>query len=72
MATTRKPKKYLPQHYLFEECEDHEHHLCFLVQHRKMNKVFELAKNAKFICGICGRTAASGKNLCAPTKFEED
>jgi hypothetical protein len=72
MTTTRQKKKYPPQHHLFEECEDHENHMCFLVQNRKMDKVFELAKDAHVICQMCGRTASSGANLCSPVKMTED
>ncbi len=71
MATTRPQKKYPPQHYLFKECEDHKNHMCFLVQNRKMDRVIELARDAKAICFVCGRSAESGKYLCNPTKLEE-
>lgn len=46
--------------------------MCFLVQNRKINKVFELAKDAQFICKMCGRTASSGENICSPVKMTED
>jgi len=29
-------------------------------------KLKPLVKNAKYICGCCGRAAAKAENLCAP------
>jgi hypothetical protein len=29
----------------------------------------ELVRNAKFYCKVCGRAAASEKNLCKPVKL---
>ena len=48
----------------FKEHEGHEKHLCDLVIRRKMNTVAELAKDAKYLCHICGRAAAKAENLC--------
>jgi hypothetical protein len=40
--------------------------MCELVAKRKMDQVATLAKDAKYICHICGRAAASSSNLCEP------
>jgi len=48
----------------------HDKHLCYLnnlgyqVSNPKQYKA--LVKNGKFLCRICGRVAASEKNLCKP------
>ena len=47
----------------------HERHLCSLVEKRKMKTVARLAKDAKYVCLICGRSSKSEKNLCWPTEF---
>ena len=47
----------------------HEGHLCAIVSKREMEKAATLAKNAKYICYICGRAAARSKNLCEPIEF---
>ena len=47
----------------------HEKHLCSLADKRKMKTVARLAKDAKFMCLICGRAAKSEENLCWPTEF---
>ncbi|NMC05435.1 MAG: hypothetical protein GYA24_09495 [Candidatus Lokiarchaeota archaeon] len=46
----------------------HEQHLCKLVTEDKvpLDKLKPLVKDAKFICGGCGRTAAKKENLCDP------
>ena len=51
----------------------HEKHLCYLnnlgFQKNNAKEYKELIKNAKFFCEICGRSAASEKNLCKPVKL---
>ncbi|MGA2679477.1 MAG: hypothetical protein ABSF37_09295 [Sedimentisphaerales bacterium] len=48
----------------------HNKHLCYLnnlgYQISNPKEYKTLVKNAKFICKICGRVAASDKNLCKP------
>jgi hypothetical protein len=47
----------------------HEKHLCSIVAKRKMKTAARLAKDAKYICLICGRSANKETNLCWPTEF---
>lgn len=47
----------------------HEKHLCSLVEQRKMKTVARLAKDAKYVCLVCGRASKSEKNLCWPVEF---
>ena len=48
---------------------NHEQHLCSIVGKRKMKTAARLAKDAKYICLICGRSANKEKNLCWPMEF---
>ena len=48
---------------------NHEQHLCSIVGKRKMKTAARLAKDAKYICIICGRSANKEKNLCWPMEF---
>ena len=43
--------------------------LCKLVSKGKIDEVAKLAKDAKYICKNCGRSAADSANLCKPTKL---
>jgi hypothetical protein len=52
------------EHKLSEQHRGHAQHLCDLVAKRKMAQVGRLAKNAKYVCHICGRAAAKASNLC--------
>lgn len=45
---------------------NHDLHLCSVVKHRNMKTVAELAKDAKYICFICGRAAKKKEHLCEP------
>jgi hypothetical protein len=36
-----------------------------------MNEVADLAKNAKYMCFVCGRGAAKADNLCEPIELED-
>ena len=50
--------------------EGHNKHLCYLnnlgFQISNPKEYKALVKDAKFLCRICGRVAASDKNLCKP------
>ena len=48
---------------------DHEKHLCHITSLRNMKTVGELAKDAKYVCIVCGRAAKSHLNLCEPGKI---
>lgn len=51
------------------EHKGHSKHLCELVAKRRMEYVASLAKDAKYLCHICGRAAARPENLCEPTEI---
>ncbi len=46
----------------------HEQHLCLMENLGYMKSHFDeykkLVKNAQYVCKLCGRVAASDKNLC--------
>ena len=50
----------------------HDKHLCYLnnlgYQTSNAEDYRLLVKDAKFMCKVCGRAAASEKNLCQPVK----
>jgi len=48
---------------------DHEKHLCHIVGLRNMRTVGTLAKDAQYLCAICGRAAKNRINLCEPAKI---
>jgi hypothetical protein len=48
---------------------DHEKHLCHISSLRNMKTVGQLAKDAKYICVVCGRAAKEPVNLCEPAKI---
>ncbi len=48
---------------------DHEKHLCHITSLRNMKTVGTLAKDAQFVCAICGRAAKYAVNLCEPAKI---
>ena len=56
-------------HRLFEVHAGHSHHMCDLVAKRKMADVARFAKDAKYVCHICGRAAAKSDNLCEPVEI---
>ena len=62
-------KMEVPAHKLFEPHEGHSRHMCDLVAKRKMADVAQFAKDAKYICHICGRAAAKSENLCEPVEI---
>ncbi len=46
---------------------NHDQHLCSLVaEGTELDDYKQLVRNPKYICRICGRAAASEKNLCDP------
>jgi hypothetical protein len=51
----------------------HEKHLCLLQNvgylRDKLEDYKKLVKNPDYVCQICGRAAASDKNLCGPVKL---
>ena len=48
---------------------DHEKHLCHISSLRNMKTVGQLAKDAQYVCIVCGRAAKSPRNLCEPGKI---
>jgi hypothetical protein len=48
---------------------DHEKHLCHISSLRNMRTVGTLAKDAQYVCIICGRAAKNAVNLCEPAKI---
>jgi len=46
----------------------HENHLCKMVvgDQVEIETIKPLVRNAKYICGTCGRAAAKAENLCNP------
>jgi hypothetical protein len=59
----------VPAHKLLKSHPGHTQHLCDLVSKRKMDRVAELSKGAKYVCHICGRAAAKAANLCEPVEI---
>ena len=59
-------KKSIP---LSDNHPNHARHLCSIVAKRNMKTVARLAKDAKYICLICGRSAKKETNLCWPIEF---
>ncbi len=50
-----------------EKHPGHEKHMCKMVADLEgIEKIKAVARNAKFICGTCGRSAHSKDNLCNP------
>lgn len=51
----------------------HDKHLCYLnnlgYQISHPNEFKALIKDGKYFCKVCGRVAASEKNLCKPVKL---
>lgn len=62
-------KRTVPAHKLTKSHAGHVSHLCELVAKRKMDKVAELSRGAKYVCNICGRAAAQATNLCEPVEI---
>lgn len=49
---------------------NHGRHLCKMVELRNMKTVGKLAKEARYICFLCGRAAKNKSNLCEPVEIE--
>jgi hypothetical protein len=51
----------------------HDKHMCYLnnlgYQISNPKEFKSLVSNGKFFCRVCGRVAASEKNLCKPVKL---
>jgi hypothetical protein len=48
---------------------NHENHLCHIISLRNMKRAAGIAKDAQYICFLCGRAAKDEKNLCEPVKI---
>ena len=48
---------------------NHDKHLCKMVALRNMKTVGKLAKDAQYICFLCGRAAKNKTNLCEPVEL---
>jgi len=59
-------KKSMQEFELSDLHPDHEKHLCHITSLRNMKTVGQLAKNAQYLCIVCGRAAKSPLNLCEP------
>jgi hypothetical protein len=64
-----KKNEALTEYQLTDLHPDHEKHLCHISGLRNMKTVGELAKDAQYVCVICGRAAKSALNLCEPAKI---
>ena len=62
-------KRVVKEHALFREHKGHSNHLCELVSKRRMDRVADLSKDAKYVCHICGRAAAKAGSLCEPVEI---
>lgn len=63
-------KKESTQEYELTDLHpDHEKHLCHISSLRNMKTVGELARDAQYVCIVCGRAAKSSQNLCEPAKI---
>ena len=69
MAQKKAKKMTVPEHKLMKAHKGHANHLCELTGKRQMDKVGRLAKNAQYVCHICGRAAAKAGNLCEPVEL---
>ena len=51
----------------------HQQHLCYLTnlnyQIANPDEYKKLVTNPKYVCKLCGRTAAESDNLCKPVKL---
>lgn len=64
MARDESKKMTVSEHKLEKIHSGHENHLCELTAKRQMDKVGKLAKNAQYVCHICGRASSKAANLC--------
>jgi hypothetical protein len=68
-AMTEKKVEAIPAFQLTDLHPDHEKHLCHIAGLRNMRTVGTLAKDAQYVCVICGRAAKNAINLCEPAKI---
>jgi hypothetical protein len=67
---TRQKKTTKAQKYqLTNDCPNHDKHLCHVVALRNMKAAGQLAKDAKYLCVVCGRAARKKINLCVPVEI---
>jgi len=65
-----QPRKTVPPpDPLSKKHTGHANHICELVRKRDMQKVANMVRDSKYICIICGRTAAKEENLCLPVEI---
>jgi len=69
MSAAGAKKRVVGEQKLFKQHTGHSQHLCDLVANRKMDKVADPAKGAKYVCHICGRAGARKQNLCEPVEI---
>ena len=62
-------KRTVKEHKLFKTHTGHKNHMCELVAKRQMDQVASLAKDAKYVCHICGRASSKAANLCEPVEI---
>ncbi len=62
-------KEAVQEYQLTDLHPDHEKHLCHIASLRNMKTVGALAKDAQYVCAICGRAAKHAVNLCEPAKI---
>jgi hypothetical protein len=62
-------KKSIQDYELSDLHPNHEKHLCHISSLRNMKTVGQLAKDAQYVCIVCGRAARSSLNLCEPGKI---
>jgi hypothetical protein len=62
-------KRMVAERKLAKTHTGHSQHMCSLVADRKMDRLAELAKGAKYICHICGRASAKPRNVCEPVQI---
>lgn len=51
---------------LYDYHPNHDLHMCSIVRVRNMKTLAEFARDAKYICFICGRAAKKKEHLCEP------
>lgn len=47
----------------------HENHLCELVAKRRMAEVAKVARDARYMCHICGRASSKPESVCEPVEI---
>lgn len=50
--------------------DKHRDHLCYLAEMHQLDRVAKLIGDGGYMCGFCGRVAASEDNLCEPRPRE--